>query len=387
MRRGMTPNEAYNAKRPTDGFRTITIEELDHHSAEHRFVKIARGGQVNLTFFGQLVEYIAPELFLHQDEQCEVIISRRTFRQVTVIYPITGGTASCVATLKPQLAWLPENRDELRAAMRCKAAVHRAIRQGVKASKVAIAAANPVALLEQQKALPAKDIIGPQKFFDAPALEPQHPEMCSVEYMATRHKRAGYSQSLTSQEVAREMDRWRRKMLETREQVRADLRVYMSRTQMSLPEIAARVGYQTQTMQQFVSRARFGTSVETGETVQRIAAFMAENPPELPSFPGRIYETEGTRAMRELIADAREGIWGTCYAPYGAQKTFLFQTVFAESAREAIPWFALVEAVERMSPRMLLAAIARAIAAPYAQYTTPLRDAVLGELRRRKCLW
>ena len=66
MRRGMTPNEAYNAKRPTDGFRTITIEELDHHSAEHRFVKIARGGQVNLTFFGELVEYIAPELFLHQ---------------------------------------------------------------------------------------------------------------------------------------------------------------------------------------------------------------------------------------------------------------------------------------------------------------------------------
>ncbi len=207
MRRGMTPNEAYNAKRPADGFRTITIEELDHHSAEHRFVKIARGGQVNLTFFGQLVEYIAPELFLHQGEECEVIISRRTFRQVTVIYPITGGTASCVATLKPQLAWLPENRDELRAAMRCKAAVHRAIRQGVKASKVALAAANPVALLEQQKVLPAKDIIGPQKFFDAPVMESQHPEVGSVEYMATRHKRAGYSRSLTSEEVAREMTR------------------------------------------------------------------------------------------------------------------------------------------------------------------------------------
>ena len=126
---------------------------------------------------------------------------------MTVIYPITGGTASCVATLKPQLAWLPENRDELRAAMRCKAAVHRAIRQGVKASKVALEAANPVALLEQQKALPAKDIIGPQKFFDAPVVEPQHPEMGSVEYMATRHKRAGYSRSFTSEEVAREMTR------------------------------------------------------------------------------------------------------------------------------------------------------------------------------------
>ncbi len=207
MRKGMTPTEAFNVKRPADGFRTISMEELDHHSSEHRFVKIARGGQVNLTFFGQLVEYIAPELFLHQGEECEVIISRRTFRQVTVIYPITGGTASCVATLKPQLAWLPENRDELRAAMRCKAAVHRAIRQGVKASKVALAAANPVALLEQQKALPVKDIIGPQKFFDAPVMEPQHPEMGSVEFMATRRQRAGYSQTLTSEEVAREMRR------------------------------------------------------------------------------------------------------------------------------------------------------------------------------------
>jgi hypothetical protein len=165
MRRGMTPNEAFNVKRPAQGFRTISVDELDHHSAEHRFVKIARGGQINLRFFGQTVEYTAPELFSHQGEEVEVIISRRTFRHVTVLYPITGGTASCVATLKPQLAWLPENRDELRAAMRCKAAVHRAIRKGVKASKVALKAANPVELLEQQKALPAKDIIGAQKFF------------------------------------------------------------------------------------------------------------------------------------------------------------------------------------------------------------------------------
>lgn len=165
MRRGMTPNEAFNVKRPAQGFRTISVDELDHHSAEHRFVKIARGGQINLRFYGQTVEYTAPELFSHQGEDVEVIISRRTFRQVTVLYPITGGTASCVATLKPQLAWLPENRDELRAAMRCKAAVHRAIRKGVKASRVALAAANPVELLEQQKTLPAKEIIGAQKFF------------------------------------------------------------------------------------------------------------------------------------------------------------------------------------------------------------------------------
>jgi len=194
MRQGMTPNEAWNVKSPAEGIRTISSDELDRHSADHRFVKIARGGQVNLSFFGQKLEYEAPELFLHQDKEAEVIISRRTFRQVTVIYPVTGGTASCVATLKPQLAWLPENRDELRAAMRCKAAVHRAIRLGVKASQAALDAANPVELLEQQKALPAREIIGAQKFFAEPSAKPElprgYPEIGSVEYMARRRRTA-----------------------------------------------------------------------------------------------------------------------------------------------------------------------------------------------------
>jgi hypothetical protein len=52
MRQGMTPNEAYNVKRPGEGFRTISADELDHHTAEHRFVKVARGGQVNISIFG-----------------------------------------------------------------------------------------------------------------------------------------------------------------------------------------------------------------------------------------------------------------------------------------------------------------------------------------------
>jgi transposase InsO family protein len=200
MRRGMTPNEAYNVKRPADGFRTISAAELDHASADHRFVKIARGGQVNLTFFGQTLEYEAPELFHLQGEQVEAIVSRRTFRQITVLYPIAGGTGNCVATLKPQLAWLPENRDELRAAMRCKAAVHRAVRQGLKASRVALEAANPVELLEQQKALPAKEIVGSQKFFaDSPL---GHPEMGSLEYQAQRMGVKGHRRQQTSEEVA-----------------------------------------------------------------------------------------------------------------------------------------------------------------------------------------
>jgi hypothetical protein len=38
-------------------------------------------------------------------------------------------------------------------------------------------------------------------------------------------------------------------MAGTREQVRADLRVYMSRTGLSLPEIGERVGFARQTVQ------------------------------------------------------------------------------------------------------------------------------------------
>jgi transposase InsO family protein len=205
MRCGMTPNECFITKRPAEGLRTITLDELDHHSAEHRFVKVARGGQVNLSFFGQTVEYEAPELFHLQGEDVEVIVSRRTFRQVTVIYPIAGGTASCVARLKPQLAWLPENRDELRAAMRCKAAVHRAVRQGLKASRVALEAANPVDLLEQQKQLPAREIVGSQKFFaDTTAKPLGYAEIGSLEYQAERMGMRGRRRSMTSEEVANE---------------------------------------------------------------------------------------------------------------------------------------------------------------------------------------
>jgi hypothetical protein len=181
MRRGMTPNEAYNVKRPAEGFRMITDAELDLHTADHRFVKVARGGQVNLTFYGQTIEYEAPELFNLQGVEVEAIISRRTFRKVTVIYPVNGGMESCTATLKPQMDWLPENREELRAAMRCKAAVHRAVREGLKARRLETEAGNPVELLEIQKALPAREQVGGQKLFGAPhPPPPEHPEMSSM---------------------------------------------------------------------------------------------------------------------------------------------------------------------------------------------------------------
>ncbi len=175
-------------------------------------------------------------------------------------------------------------------------------------------------------------------------------------------------------------------MLLTREEVRTELRSHRSKTGWDYVEYAERMDLGHSTVKQFASGQRFGTALETGKTAQDIGAWLAANPVPLPEFPGRIYETAGTRAMRGVIADAREGAWGTIYAPYGAQKTFLFETVFAESARAADGeknWFALVEAVERMTPRYLLAEIARAIAAPYALSTKALREAIFYTLRRR----
>jgi len=151
MRRGMTPLEAWNVKQPAAGIRTLTPDELDHYTADHRFVKIARGGQVNLTFFGCTIEYQAAELFLHQGEDVEVIVSRRTFQKVSVFL---AGQLLCEAQAKPLYDWLPEDREQLRAAMRCKAALNRIVRRGLEAGRALDAADHPVALLEAAPEIP-----------------------------------------------------------------------------------------------------------------------------------------------------------------------------------------------------------------------------------------
>lgn len=132
---GMTPNEAWNTRQPEDGRRTLKRDEVDYYTADHRKLKVARGGQVNLTFHGQTIEYAAPELFTHQGQEVEVNVSRRSLRRVTVTYKVPGGTASCVAEAKPLHDWLPEDREELRQALRCRAALRRAVKRGIAASQ------------------------------------------------------------------------------------------------------------------------------------------------------------------------------------------------------------------------------------------------------------
>jgi type II secretory pathway predicted ATPase ExeA len=169
----------------------------------------------------------------------------------------------------------------------------------------------------------------------------------------------------------------------SRENVRYDLRVYMSKTGWGISELAFRSGYAPRTLLQFMSSARYGDA--QGQSAARnLAKFMRENPAELPEFPGRLYETEATRAMDRLIDHAIEGGWGTIYGPAGAQKTFLLEYRAAEAARSEECELVLVGADPALSPRALLGRIARGVAAPYAQQCEALREAILYVLRRRQ---
>jgi hypothetical protein len=130
---GMTPDEAWNIKRPAAGFRTLTESEVEYYTADRRFVKIGRGGQVNLSIYGQTIEYIAPELFLYQGEEAEVLVSRRALDQVTVIYPVVGGTESCIARLKEEFPWGSESRAEVKVRLRCINSVKGILKRSIRA--------------------------------------------------------------------------------------------------------------------------------------------------------------------------------------------------------------------------------------------------------------
>jgi hypothetical protein len=143
---GMTPNVAWNVKQPEGGIRRIAPGELETLTAEHRKLKVARGGQINFTLHGQAIEYEDSALFLRQGETVEVIISRRTLAQVVVLD--RDGREICRPKAKPLYDWLPENRDELRSAMRCKAAMHRAVKRGLEAANALELASDPVQLLQ-----------------------------------------------------------------------------------------------------------------------------------------------------------------------------------------------------------------------------------------------
>lgn len=131
---GLTPNEAYMALAPVKGFRSIPLDQLDLLTSEHRRMQVARGGQINITLYGQKIEYQSDVLFNHQGEEVDVVISRGTLHRVTVF--TLSGELICEARLKPLYEWLPDDREELKAQIRCNAALRRAVKRGVEAAAV-----------------------------------------------------------------------------------------------------------------------------------------------------------------------------------------------------------------------------------------------------------
>lgn len=205
---GMTPDEAWNVKRPAAGFRTLTESELEYYTADRRFLKIARGGQVNLSIYGQTIEYAAPELFLHQGEEAEVLVSRRALDQVTVIYPVVGGTESCVARLKDELPWGSESRAEVKVRLRCinsvKAILKRSVRT-VDAAEGVLAEAPFLPTRALLDTLATQQIVNPRQLFgtSTPAPPPLgHPEISSTEFLGERLGLRKPGRQLTSEEVA-----------------------------------------------------------------------------------------------------------------------------------------------------------------------------------------
>jgi hypothetical protein len=204
----MTPDEVWNVKRPTAGFRTLTESELEYYTADRRFVKIGRGGQVSLSLYGQTIEYVAPELFLHQGQEAEVLVSRRALNQVTVIYPVVGGTESCIARLKDELPWGSESRPEVKVRLRCinsvKGILKRSLRT-VDAAEGVLAEAPFLPTRALLDTLAAQQIVNPRQLFgtSAPAPPPLgHPETSSTEFVGERLGLRKAGRQLTSEEVA-----------------------------------------------------------------------------------------------------------------------------------------------------------------------------------------
>jgi hypothetical protein len=168
----------------------------------------------------------------------------------------------------------------------------------------------------------------------------------------------------------------------TREQVRKDLRVWMSRTGMNLHRVADETGFAHRSLIQFISGARYGDG-EGARTAAVLKGFMDAHPWQPPDLPGRLYETAATREMDDLIAYCRRGRWATLYGPAGGQKSFLLEYRAAEAARQAEPHLFWVPIPGRMTPAALLRKISTAVSAPYGQSTDGLRENIIYTIKAR----
>ena len=169
---------------------------------------------------------------------------------------------------------------------------------------------------------------------------------------------------------------------EQRDVVCARLRVYQARTNQSLSQIGWKLGYAPRTIMRFALGEHYGKG--DGHTIaQAVAGLMEREPATLPDLPGRLYESDTTRKIDELLAFCGKGGWGTLYGPAGAQKTFPLEYRAAQAARMPEPSMVLVQAEADMTPRELLGRIAQGVGCGYAQSKEALRQLLLAAIRRR----
>jgi type II secretory pathway predicted ATPase ExeA len=169
----------------------------------------------------------------------------------------------------------------------------------------------------------------------------------------------------------------------TREEVRKELRVYMSRTGMGLHQIADMTGFAHRSLIQFVSGSAYGAG-SGNETAAALRGFMDVHPWEPPDLPGHLYETAATREMDDLIAYCRRSRWATLYGPAGGQKSFLLEYRAAEAARESEPGLLWIPIPGRMTPAAMLRRISRAVSAPYAQSADATRQNIIYTVKARR---
>jgi hypothetical protein len=104
---------------------------------------------------------------------------------------VVGGTESCIARLKEELAWGSESRAEVKLRLRCinsvKGILKRSIRT-VDAAEGVLAEAPFLPTRALLDTLAAQQIVNPRQLFgtSAPAPPPQHPEIGSLEYLSQK---------------------------------------------------------------------------------------------------------------------------------------------------------------------------------------------------------
>ena len=168
-----------------------------------------------------------------------------------------------------------------------------------------------------------------------------------------------------------------------RDEARDALHTYISRSGLSYRDVATRMGYSAFSIRQFSSGARYGDG-DGGCIASAVMTFIRENPAPMPGLPGKLYETECSRAIDSILAYVARGRWGKLYGPAGAQKSFVLKYRAAEAATDAEPRVIWIECSPALTPTAFLRRVAAALGAPWAQYKEGILQSVLFTLRRRK---